>query len=358
MTTLTVELGQRRYPILIEPGLIDRADAFPSEAVGQVAMIVSDSNVAPLYLGRLKAALGDRQVVTHVIEAGETNKTLASFTALLDAMLASGARRDATLLALGGGVVGDLGGFAAACFMRGVRYVQVPTTLLAQVDSSVGGKTGVNHPRGKNLIGAFHQPTRVVIDIDTLNTLPPRELRAGLAEVVKTALLADADFFAELEQDADRLLALDAAALTRTIARCCEIKAGVVARDEREAGERMLLNLGHTFGHAIEQVTGFSRWLHGEAVAMGLSMAADLSARRGLLGTQDAERVAALLGRLELPAGPGPLTPRTLVDAMAQDKKFAAGLRRFILLPEIGRARVYTDVTDEELLATLEAHCR
>ncbi|MEO1576031.1 MAG: 3-dehydroquinate synthase, partial [Pseudomonadota bacterium] len=343
-TSFNVSLGARSYTIAIGADLLGRPDTWTDVPLGQKILIVTDDNVRPHYADALKTALGDRDCAVHCVTPGEGTKTLESIGRVIDALIDHGARRDATVMALGGGVVGDLTGFAAACYLRGISFVQVPTSLLAQVDSSVGGKTGVNHPSGKNLIGAFHQPVAVVIDTDTLDTLPDRELSAGLAEVLKTALLADGEFFGWLEDHLPALRARDAAALNHAIARCCQIKADVVARDEREAGERMLLNLGHTFGHAIENVTGYGSWLHGEAVGAGLVMAADLSAARGHFAADDVARVRRAVANAGLPTDAGDLSAETLIGAMVHDKKFAHGKARFILLERLGRAFVADDV--------------
>jgi 3-dehydroquinate synthase len=291
------------------------------------------------------------------LQAGDAAKSWDNLGRLLDAILDQRPERADLLVALGGGVVGDMAGFAAACYQRGIGFVQMPTTLLAQVDSSVGGKTGVNHPGGKNLIGAFHQPQAVVTDTATLRTLPPRELRAGLAEVVKHALICDADLFAWLEANAEALLALDPAALAHAVHRCCAIKAGIVARDERETGERALLNLGHTFGHAIETVTGYGPWLHGEAVAVGLAMATGMSQRAGWLPAADAARLDALLARLGLRTeARGSVTPEAARAAMRLDKKVRDGRVRLVLLKGIGQAFLSDDWPTDAFDATLAAH--
>src|SRR6185312_5329155 len=287
MTTIEVGLGARHYPIRIGTGLLGDAQGWRDALRGGHALIVSDGNVAPLYARRLRDALAQASgTPIHcevlVLPAGEAHKNLDAVSKVLDALARLGATRDACVLALGGGVVGDIAGFAAACWMRGIDFVQFPTTLLAMVDSAVGGKTGVDHAAGKNLVGAFHQPRAVIADLDTLATLPDRELRAGLAEVVKTACIGDADFFAWLEANAAALLAREAGALTHAIVTCCRFKAGVVERDERETGERALLNFGHTFGHALEAEKGYGTLLHGEAVAVGMMLAARLSARLGM----------------------------------------------------------------------------
>jgi 3-dehydroquinate synthase len=289
-----------------------------------------------------------------VLPAGEAHKDLAAVAKLLDALAQLGATRDACVLALGGGVVGDIAGFAAACWMRGIDFVQVPTTLLAMVDSAVGGKTGVDHPAGKNQIGAFHQPRAVIVDLDTLATLPDRELRAGLAEVIKTACIGDAGFFAWLEAHMDALLARDADALGHAIATCCRFKAGVVARDEREAGERALLNFGHTFGHALEAEAGYGTLLHGEAVAIGMVLAARLSARLGMADEADTQRLAQLLQRCRLPIEPPPgLAADALLARMRLDKKNRAGSLRLILWRGIGRTEIVEGVEDAAVLATI-----
>jgi 3-dehydroquinate synthase len=325
----------------------------------RVAVVTNDI-VGPLYLPRLQAtwaAAGATPLLEIVLPDGERHKTLPTVSRILDTLVANRFARDDLVVALGGGVVGDMAGFAAACYQRGIGFVQMPTTLLAQVDSSVGGKTGVNHPGGKNLIGAFHQPKAVIADTATLATLPPRELRAGLAEVVKHALICDAAFFSWLEANADALLALDPAALAHAVHRCCTIKAGVVSRDERETGERALLNLGHTFGHAIEQVTGFGPWLHGEAVGVGLAMAAGMSQRAGWLPAADAARLDALLARLGLRTeARGAVTPQAARAAMQLDKKVQGGRVRLVLLKGIGQAFVTADWPTDAFDATLQEH--
>jgi 3-dehydroquinate synthase len=357
-TSLEVDLAAHRYPIRIARGLLDAATDWRGALRGRHALIVSDSNVAPLYARRLQDALthaaGEVHVTTLALPAGEAHKNLDGVAAVLDALATLGATRDACVLALGGGVVGDIAGFAAACWMRGIDYVQFPTTLLAMVDSSVGGKTGIDHPAGKNLIGAFHQPRAVMADLDTLSTLPDRELRAGIAEVVKTACIGDAGFFAWLEAHADALLARDAAVLEHAITTCCRFKAGVVARDERETGERALLNFGHTFGHALEVETGYDTLLHGEAVAIGMLQAARLSAQLGMAGADDSERLRALLLRCGLPAQPPPgVDTVALLARMQLDKKNRAGALRLILWRGIGRTEIVSDVEESAVLAVL-----
>lgn len=355
MQRVHVDLAGSPYDIHIGGGLLARLDTFIAPLAPTSILIVSDATVAPLY-GETAFAAARRAAPTALLElvGGEQHKTMTTVGRVLDALVASGADRRSLVVALGGGVVGDIAGFAAAIYMRGIRYVQAPTTLLAQVDSSVGGKTGVNHPRGKNLIGAFHQPALVLSDTDTLRTLPPRELSAGLAEVLKHGLLADADYFERTLRDLQRLLACDEEALAAEIARSCEIKADVVARDEREAGERALLNLGHTFGHAIEALTGFSRWLHGEAVGCGLCLAADLSHRLGLIARADVERVEAAVAAARLPTRIEGLSLRDALELMRGDKKAEAGRVKFVLLERIGRA-IQRTVPDAAVAATLAA---
>ena len=352
---LQVELGERRYSIRIGRGLLDDPAALAALVTGRHALVVTDANVAPHYLARVQAALSGKTTGTVVLPAGEQEKTLARFGDVMAALAALGASRDATVVALGGGVVGDLAGFAAACWMRGVRFVQLPTTLLAMVDSSVGGKTAVDLPQGKNLVGAFHQPAAVLADVATLDTLPPRELRAGLAEVVKYGAIGDAAFFGWLEEHAEALLARDPDALAHAIATSCAHKAGIVARDETEQGERMLLNFGHTFGHAIETQQGYGGLLHGEAIAVGMVLAARLSADLGRAPWSDTARLAALLGRLELPVElPPGLSGDALLARMRLDKKAVSGAVRLILWNGLGRAEVVNGVADADILPVLE----
>ena len=353
---LQVELGARRYPIRIGRGLLDDATGLAAFVPGRHALIVSDRNVAPLYLAQVEAALKGKTVKALVLPAGEQEKTLSRFGEVMTALAALGASRDATVVALGGGVVGDLAGFAAACWMRGVRFVQVPTTLLAMVDSSVGGKTAVDLPQGKNLVGAFHQPSAVLADTATLDTLPDRELRAGLAEVVKYGAIADATFFEWLEANADALLDRDPDALAEAIAVSCAHKAGIVSRDETEQGERMLLNFGHTFGHAIETEQGYGGLLHGEAIAVGMVLAARLSSDLGRAPWSDTARLAALLERLGLPVAlPAGLSGDALLARMRLDKKAVSGALRLILWSGLGHAEVVTDVPDTDIRAVLDA---
>ena len=354
--SLTVKLGDRSYPILIGDGLLIDANRVGGCIAARQLLLVSNTIVMPLYGDRVRAALGDRQIVDVVLPDGEQHKTLETVARILDVLVANRFARDACIVALGGGVVGDIAGFVAATYQRGIDFVQVPTTLLAQVDSSVGGKTGVNHPGGKNLIGAFHQPQAVIADTGTLETLPPRELRAGLAEVIKYGLICDAPFFAWLEGAADRLLARDPAALAHAIHRCCEIKAAIVARDEREQGDRALLNLGHTFGHAIESATGYRGWLHGEAVGAGLAMAAAMSQHAGLLGAADVARVKNLLRHVGLPVAAPEVSAQAALAGMRIDKKAKAGRLRFILMRGIGQAFLTADYPPESLQATVAEH--
>ncbi|HEX5459588.1 MAG TPA: 3-dehydroquinate synthase [Steroidobacteraceae bacterium] len=356
METLRVELGSRSYPILIGQGLLGERSVFEQHLRARDLLVVSNTVVAPLYLNALEAALQPRRVIAAILPDGESHKTLASVARILDVLVANRLGRDCAVVALGGGVVGDMAGFAAATYQRGVAFVQIPTTLLAQVDSSVGGKTGVNHPGGKNLIGAFHQPLAVLADTATLTTLPPRELRAGLAEVIKYGLICDAGFFAWLEAQLDALLAGDAAALTQVVRRSCEIKAQIVGRDEREHGDRALLNLGHTFGHAVESATGYTEWLHGEAIGAGLVMAARMSRESGHLAADELERVTRLVARAGLPTHISSVTPAVALDHMRIDKKVQAGKIRLVLLRRIGSAFVTAEYGEPALHRTLEAH--
>jgi 3-dehydroquinate synthase len=352
---LEVPLPGRAYPIYIGEGLLKDASVWAPRLAAQDVLLVSNTTVAPLYADALKEALAGRRIVDVRIPDGEQHKTLENVARVLDAMVANRFGRDSIVVALGGGVVGDLAGFSAACYQRGVAFAQIPTTLLAQVDSSVGGKTGVNHPGGKNLIGAFHQPRLVVADTATLRTLPLRELRAGLAEVIKYALVFDTQFLAWIEDHLDDLLALDPGALAHAIHRSCELKAGVVLRDEHEKGERALLNFGHTFGHAIEAATGYTEWLHGEAVGTGMLIATDLSARMGTISKDDVERVRLLLARAGLDRAPPRIGATRAMEFMQVDKKVKAGRIRLILLDRLGAARFTADYPDDALAATLTA---
>lgn len=355
MQCITVGLGERSYTLHVGSGLLARIEQYLAPLAPTALLVACDSNLVSLYAQDCASRLLPlARVGMCVLEPGEAGKDLRAVQQVLDALLDLGADRRSVVVAVGGGVVGDIAGFAAAIYMRGIRFVQVPTTLLAQVDSSVGGKTGVNHPRGKNLIGAFHQPALVLADTDALRTLPPRELAAGLAEVIKHGLLADADYLAQVEQSLPQLLACDPQALTATVVRSCQIKVGMVERDERESGERALLNLGHTFGHAIEALTGYARWLHGEAVGCGLCLAADLSRRLGYLTVADVTRVEAVVKAAGLPARIGGLSAAAAVASMRGDKKAAAGQIRFIVLQQLGKA-LQRPVDDQVLGQTLAA---
>lgn len=356
MNTLKVELGERSYPILIGEGLLRQPDLVRQHVPARDILIVSNTTVAPLYLDSLAGALCGSRVVEAILPDGESHKTLATVARILDVLVANRFGRDCTVVALGGGVVGDMAGFAAACYQRGVAYVQVPTTLLAQVDSSVGGKTGVNHPGGKNLIGAFHQPVAVIADTSTLSTLPVRELRAGLAEVIKYGLLGDAAFYDWLEAHMDELLAADPKALSYVIQRSCEIKAEIVGRDEREQGDRALLNLGHTFGHAVEAATHYTQWLHGEAIGAGLLMAATMSHECGMVEAAQVDRLRRLLQRVGLPVKIGGVTPEVALEHMRIDKKVQGGRMRLVLLRSIGDSFVTADYPEQALQRTLSAH--
>lgn len=359
MRSLNVELGDRAYPIHIGPGLIDRADLWAAGIASSRVALVTNDVVADLYLQRATAALrgAGRDVVEIVLPDGEQYKDWATLNRIFDGLLEAHCDRKTTLVALGGGVVGDMTGFAAATYQRGVPFVQVPTTLLAQVDSSVGGKTAINHPLGKNMIGAFHQPRLVLADTETLNTLPDRELRAGLAEVIKYGLIRDPEFFAWLEANMEALLARQPEALAYAIERSCRNKAEVVAADETEQGERALLNLGHTFGHAIEAGLGYGAWLHGEAVAAGTIMAAQLSVRRGWLDQAAGERIVALFRRAGLPVQGPALGVARYLEFMGHDKKVADGRLRLILLRSIGQALVSADDRQEDIARAIEACC-
>ena len=356
MQTLTVELEDRSYPINIGAGLLRQQSLLQAALPARDVLLVSNTTVAPLYASQVKGALSDRRVVEVILPDGEQHKSLATAGRVFDVLIANRFGRDALVLALGGGVVGDLAGFVAACYQRGIDFVQVPTTLLAQVDSSVGGKTAVNHPGGKNLIGAFHQPREVLADTDVLATLPDRELQAGLAEVIKYGLICDAAFFAWLEQNIEALLRREPAALAHAIYRSCQIKAQIVGRDEREQGERALLNLGHTFGHAIEAATGYVEWLHGEAVGVGLLMAASLSQRLGALNAADVARVATLLKRSGLRTAVPQIGAAKAAEFMSVDKKVKAGRVRLVLLKNMGEVYITGEYADAALHDTLREY--
>lgn len=357
MHRLDLELGDRRYPILIGAGLLGKPDSYDALPRGSVAAIVTNEVVAPLFAQRLESVLRQRhrEVVQIVLPDGEAHKDWASLDCIFDALLAHGCDRKTVLYALGGGVVGDMTGFAAACYMRGVPFVQVPTTLLAQVDSSVGGKTAINHPRGKNMIGAFYQPLLVVCDLDVLDTLPERELSAGLAEVIKYGPIADPAFLDWIETNLDALRARDKDALAHAVRRSCEIKAWVVGQDEKEAGLRAILNFGHTFGHAIEAGLGYGEWLHGEAVGCGMVMASELSARLGLMPASFVERMQRLVERAGLPVKGPALGAQSYLELMSVDKKNEGGEIRFVVIEALGRAGV-RPAPDALVAQVIEAH--
>ncbi|MGZ8215715.1 3-dehydroquinate synthase [Methylomagnum sp.] len=359
MRTLTVSLAERSYPIYIGQDLLRSRDILSRHIDSSQVLIVTNETVAPLYLDRVLDNLRDKQVSTVVLPDGEEYKTIGSAMAVFDELLRLKFNRNAHLIALGGGVVGDLTGFAAACYQRGVPFLQIPTTLLAQVDSSVGGKTAVNHPHGKNMIGAFYQPKCVIADTATLDTLAGRELSAGLAEIIKYGLIRDPEFFGWLEQNMEALIGRDPVALTHAIERSCWNKAEVVAADEKETGERATLNLGHTFGHAVETGLGYGEALHGEAVAIGMCQAADLSRRLGWLSEADVDRIVAILQRARLPVTPPPsLDADSYLEHMAVDKKNLEGKLRLILLEKIGKATLPMTVEIGPLRATLERYGR
>ncbi len=354
--TLNVDLGDRSYPIYIGSGLLGQAELVTQHVAGKSALIVSNSTVAPLYLEVVQQALDTAQIRHDniILDDGEQFKTMSSIETIIDLLLGNRHDRRTTVIALGGGVIGDIAGFAASIYQRGVNFIQIPTTLLSQVDSSVGGKTGVNHPRGKNMIGTFHQPQCVIVDIDSLNTLPARELSAGLAEVVKYGLICDAEFFDWLEDNVVSLTALDQSLLAQAVLVSCETKARVVEQDEREAGLRAILNLGHTYGHAIETVMGYGNWLHGEAVAAGMVMAINLSIREGWLDEDVRKRTIALLQRAGLPTvPPSEITVEQYLEVMAIDKKAIDGNIKLVLLKALGEAFITSDYNQEKLLQTL-----
>ena len=357
MKTVTLQLPDgRQYPIVIAAGLLTDAALLQAQVPHRQVCIVSNSVVAPLYLSRVKAAFAGRDVVDVILADGEAHKRLDAVASILDALVDARFNRDCVVIALGGGVVGDIAGFAAACYQRGVDFVQMPTTVLAQVDSSVGGKTGVNHARGKNLIGAFHQPIAVLIDTDTLSTLPPREFSAGMAEVIKYGLINDASFFAWLEAHLLNIQQLEEEALAEMIAHCCQNKADIVAADERESGQRALLNLGHTFGHALETLTAYQRWKHGEAIAIGMHMAAKLAEMQGKLTATEVARMLALLQGAHLPVHlDGDLEANAVFTAMGLDKKVKAGKMRLIVPQAFAQCAVVDDVPAAQILAAIEA---
>jgi len=342
--TLSSAAGSRSYPIHIGAGLISSAELYAPHAARGSAAIVTNDRVAPLYLSKVGKALGTARTTEIVLPDGEQTKTWQTLNRVFDALLKARCGRDTLIVALGGGVIGDLAGFAAAVYQRGVEFVQVPTTLLAQVDSSVGGKTAINHALGKNMIGAFHQPRAVISDVATLDTLPERELRSGLAEVIKHGFALDAPFIEWLESNVEKILRKDREALAYAVRRSCELKARIVAEDERESGVRALLNFGHTFGHAIEAGTGYGAWLHGEAVAAGMVMAAELSVLMGHLKKAEVARLRDLLQRAGLPVAGPALAPERLMELMELDKKAAKGRTRFVVLEAIGRAALRSGI--------------
>ena len=352
--TLKVDLGERSYPIYIGQNLLDQADILKKHIPGNSALIVSNETVAPLYLKKIEALLSGIRYESVILPDGEQYKNLDVLNTIFDALLTHRMDRNTTIIALGGGVVGDMAGFAAASYQRGVHLIQIPTTLLSQVDSSVGGKTGVNHPLGKNMIGAFYQPRAVIADTSTLNTLDDRQLSAGLAEVIKYGLIKDADFFDWIDQNMDALLQREPQALAYAIEVSCQTKADVVAADEKESGQRALLNLGHTFGHAIETGMGYGKWLHGEAVGAGMCMAAKMSALLGWFDAKQVEQTIAIMQRAKLPTtAPDSMDEQQFLDLMSVDKKVLDGVLRLVLLKSIGDAVVTKDYTKEQLAETI-----
>lgn len=357
MQRINVGLGERTYPIYIGSGL--EGGRLVREALPKVrdVMVVSNDTVAPLYMAGLRAALEQQGFRTDecILKDGEEYKTSESWMQIITALLEKGFSRDGALIALGGGVVGDIAGFAAACYQRGIAYIQYPTTLLAMVDSSVGGKTAINHPLGKNMIGAFYQPKAVLADIACLKSLPERQLAAGMGEVVKTGIIYDSVFFAKLEECCDRVFSGDAETLEYIVRRCCEIKAEVVSQDEHEHGLRAILNLGHTFGHAVEAYLGYGTWLHGEAVGLGMVMAAELAVKRELLSEEERDRIVSLIRRCRLPVTiPAAMQGRDFLKLMRHDKKVRRGVIRYVLPEGLGMARVIANVGDAEVLELTE----
>lgn len=355
--TLNVDLGDRSYPIFIGQNLLDNHALITDSIKGNSALIVSNTTVAPLYLEKVEASLNSQNIRFDkvILDDGEQYKNLQSIELIIDTLLCQRHDRKTTLIALGGGVVGDITGFAAAIYQRGVNFIQIPTTLLSQVDSSVGGKTGVNHPAGKNMIGAFYQPQCVIADTCTLDTLPPRELSAGMAEVIKYGLIHDASFFSWLEQNVGNLMSRDYQQLSQAILVSCQTKADIVAIDEKESGIRAILNLGHTFGHAIESAMGYGNWLHGEAVAAGMVMAVDLSQRHGWIDTAVKQRTINLLQKSGLPIlPPEEITIEQYMDIMAIDKKVDRGIIKFVLLTDLGKAIVTSEYDPGLLKQTLQ----
>jgi 3-dehydroquinate synthase len=354
--TIQVDLGPASYPITIGAGLLTNREVLEAQIPGRDLLVVTNTTVAKLYLAKLTGSFAQRRIAECILPDGEQHKTLQTAGWVFDALVANKMNRDATVLALGGGVVGDIAGFAAASYQRGIGYVQMPTTLLAQVDSSVGGKTGVNHSGGKNLIGAFYQPRAVIADTNALTTLPDRELKSGLAEVIKHGCVWDPLLFTWLDRNIPELLARDAEALTYAIGRSCEIKATVVARDEREHDLRAILNFGHTFGHAIEVATGYEKYLHGEAVGLGMLIAADLSHRLGLIDAAVKDRLRDVLARTGLPTEAPRIGAARAYELMQMDKKVVAGAVRLVLLEKLGRAIITDQYPKAALEATLAEH--
>ena len=356
MKTLEVDLGTRSYPIHIGTDLIDQPNLFSACEKASSIYIVTNTTVAPLYAERLTKTLEKlgKPVRTIILPDGESYKSWKNLQLIFDDLLKFGADRQTMLVALGGGVIGDMTGFAAASFMRGIRFIQVPTTLLAQVDSSVGGKTGINHPLGKNMIGAFHQPVAVIADLNTLKTLPPRELSAGLAEVVKHGAIADAQFLDWIEANASELLGCDTNSMGHAVLRSCEIKSAVVSADERESGVRATLNFGHTFGHAIEAGMGYGEWLHGEAVGCGMVMAADLSCRLKYISKAEFDRLTKIISSMNLPIVPPKFGAERYMELMQVDKKTEGGKIRYVVLEKIGQAQIKS-VPDAQVIETLTA---
>lgn len=350
MPTLNLDLGLRSYPIYIDSGLFDNETLFQNHIRGKRVCIVTNTIVAPLYLDKIKAKLVSYDVDEIILPDGEAEKSLANFELIMSHLLANEHGRDSTLIALGGGVIGDITGFAAACYQRGIDFIQVPTTVLSQVDSSVGGKTAVNHPLGKNMIGAFYQPKAVIIDINSLTSLPIREFNAGMAEVIKYGILGDYDFFVWLENNIASIKSGDQKTLTKMIEICCQCKANIVANDETEAGVRALLNLGHTFGHAIEAEQGYGNWLHGEAVATGMVLASKLAVTMNLLEVSELCRIESLINAFDLPLqAPDTMTCEDFIRHMRRDKKNIGGKLRFIVPTAIGKSEIRDDITQEIL---------
>ena len=355
MTTLTVDLGERSYPIYIDGGLLGQAELLQQHIPGNSALIVSNETVAPLYLEKTQSMLSGLKHQCVILPDGEKYKNLEVLNQIYDGLLRNRFDRNTTVIALGGGVVGDMAGFAAASYQRGVHLIQIPTTLLSQVDSSVGGKTGVNHALGKNMIGAFYQPRAVIADTDTLDTLPDRELSAGIAEIIKYGLICNVDFFEWLEQNMQALLDRDKKALSYAIEVSCQTKADIVSADERESGKRALLNLGHTFGHAIENGLGYGEWLHGEAVGAGMCMAAIMSNQMGWLSDEEASRCIKLIEQAKLPSkAPVTMSTKKFLQLMSVDKKVLDGVLRLVLMKGIGQSLVTDDYTPEDLNKAIE----